>query len=114
MMSNDKAVQYINFLKENKKPAPLPEREQNFIRRNGSSTRIFSDVYGLFAAQLAEGWCEQNNQLNISLGSCIRAANTGLLMATYRYIELENPPRFKTFAKPFIISELDRQLIKDS
>lgn len=109
-MSDEDAKQYINFLKKNEKLQPSPEREQGFIRRNGSNSKVFSDIYGLFAAELAEDWYERNTKSNISLGRCIRAANRGLLMATYRYVELEDPPRFKKFAKPFITTELDSQI----
>lgn len=109
-MTDEEAQQYIEFLRDNEMPEPAPEREKGFIIRNGSGAKVFGDVYGYYAASLAKEWQRKHLHQGISLGKCIRSANTGLLMASYRYIEVENPPTFKLYAKPYICRELDRQL----
>jgi hypothetical protein len=106
MMTDEEALRYLEHLREHEMPAPKPEREKGFIARNGQGAKVFGDVYGYFAASLALDWYNKNSRVGVTLGECIRNANTGLYLASYEFIKKDSAVPFKDFAKPFILKEL--------
>lgn len=107
-MTDDEAYAYINNLSSAEQPEP--EDEAAFLREHGFDSDEFLNVYGFHAASLAQSWYESNGWRGISLGAAIKAANTGLLLASYRFVKLHDSASlsFKSCAKPFIADELER------
>lgn len=107
-MSDEAAVLYLSNLQAHELAQPLDER--SFLRQNNAHTDAFLHTYGYYAAAIAQSWYERNRQIGITLGACIRAANTGLIIASYRFVEGKPGhavPKFKNYATPFIRAELD-------
>lgn len=106
-MNDEEALSYIKHLYESRRPLPRKEEELDFLKTFDYQTDTFIDTYGYFAASVAQNWHSQHlKHPTISLGDCVRAANRGLLLASYQYIKTQQSRRFLDFAVPFIEEEL--------
>lgn len=73
-----------------------------------SGSPLFND-YAHFASTVAREWHQKNSKSsNVSLSECIRAANTGLLLAEQLYRSHNRKEQFRLYSKPIILAELDR------
>ncbi len=93
-MTDKEALEYINYLEK--------------YEGVGNNDPTF-DSYAQFAATIAKDWYAENKgALNISLGECITAANTGLVIAARLYKKNNRTEQFRFYSKPVILAELDR------
>lgn len=92
-MSDDEALAYISYLEKYEK---------------GTSDDEYFESYAQFAATLAKDWRRMNPTESVSLGECLRAANTGLVIAANLHKKHGRRHQFRYYAKPIIISELDK------
>ncbi len=107
-MNDEQAKKYIDLLYQNELPAPSVSDEIEYLKKHDSTKNEFSDVYGLFAALIAQEWYDRNKWRGVTLARCIRSANTGLILAREKCIKkstLDHP--FKDFAEPYIREALD-------
>lgn len=106
MMSDEEAIRYVNHLRRCQKGIPEKQHEYKYLKMFDASTNAFADTYGYFAAKLAQEWAESHP--DVSLGRCIRSANTGLIMARSTYLVEKPDTAFIKFAEPIIRAELNK------
>ena len=110
MMTEKQAQEYIEYLKKYRRPRPIPENELKYLQTFGPDTNAFTDVYGYYAAMTAESWhaSHGNSGKAPTLGKCIRAANQGIILASYEYMKGDGSQDFMKFAQSYIQAELEK------
>jgi hypothetical protein len=108
MMSDEQAHAYLEYLESHRRPVPNPSRERGFLQRHPPQSLLFTDTYGYSAALLAYRAHDDTAGPRKRIGEYIRAANVGLVLAYHKYIENDETGSFKSFAKPFVLRELEQ------
>ena len=87
---------------------PAPKNELRFLKKNNVESELFSKTYLPFTARIAKSFYDRHSHANFTLGQAIETANTGLIMASFSYIRLnDNTLNFKSYARNVINKELN-------
>ena len=108
-MSDVEVGKYIDFLEKYEAGESDSKTKDKQLKKIDPDTNAMFEKYGQFAMLMAKNWYEENKeQSKLTLGDCIHAANTGLIMAHYLYKENHRSSPFRLYAKPSILQELER------
>jgi hypothetical protein len=108
MMNDEEALEYYYRAIRSRPAHVAVQAEQDFFREYPLDINRLTDLYGHIAAIEAKRWYENNSWQKITLGRCVRAANTGLIHAAHLFQEKKHADtiRFKDYAPFFIKKEL--------